>query len=295
MSVSVPSLKGQSIMLFTKEQRDFYINNWGRSPGIFALAPNWVLALHGLQGEFYAIPGFGLQGDADKDGEADFWKTYFAPPAAKAPKPGFLQIFTNSKGELTGEEVRQAAKDYGYGNVASGPAVSAYNNQIKQDEALYTEDLDMVELRNRLTPEAFERLQVVHNGVASFLGAAPIYFEFEIPTHEDGKSVEFEGIRYVLEKTTRRDKRICVAFPGRHALVRDVFDIPGVTPTGPKYLQPGRDRWYRNLSHGAFATYLHSPVFALTEMQIAQSQEGRPLTTPLSPILRPDMLVWGGV
>lgn len=293
MSVSVPTLKDQSILLFTQQERDFYVNNWGRSPGIFAAAPNWVLALHGLQGEFYAIPGFGLKGDADNDGEADFWKSYFAPPPAAAPKPGFLEIFTNSQGVLSGEEVRQAAKDYGYGNVASGPAVSAYNNDLEQDEKLYTEDLSMVEMHDRLTPEAYARLQVVHAGITEFLGAEPVYFEFEIPTHVDGKSVEFEGIRFVLEKTVRRDKQICFAFAGQRALVRDVFDIPNVAPTGPKYLQPGRDRWYRNLSHGAFATYLHSPVFALTQMQLAQSREGRSLATTLSSILRPEMLVWG--
>lgn len=291
---SIEDFHGQRLMLFTADQRDGFVAR-GRSEQSFGPLPGWVRKLvederpgYLPDGELFAFLNFLEAVDTDNDGEADIWASRFAPPSRRIAKPGFLEIFTNSMGMLTGEEVREQFELYGYGRVASGPIVSRFRDKYEQDLALYDEDLDNQEIRARIGEEAFERFLLVHDGMSQVLGAEPVYFSFEADYATDGPSVDIEGIRHVQNIEVSKGTSIGIAFPGRHALVRDSFITNPVNVMDT----PGRDRWYRTTGARVFDATLMSPVLTLSRVQLKQGQQGRAITMDFSPILRQDMLTW---
>lgn len=289
----ITDLRGQSIMLFSQAQRDAYITNHGKSPASFSTLPDWVRAVvadkTSLPDEkLYAFLTMMQAADTDNDGEADIWRSRFAPPSQRLPKPGFLEIFTNSMGELTGEEIREQFELYGYPRPASGPIKAKYNDKLATDAALYGEDLDNQEIRERIGAEAYERFLRVDEGISKVIHARPVYFSFEADYASDGPSVNIDGIRIVQNLEVTKGMSIGIALPGKYCNVRDTF----VEGPGKDALKPGRDRWYRTTGSRVFDAMLMSPILMLSRVQLKQGQQGIDMTFDQSPILRPEMFVW---
>lgn len=295
---TIRDVRGQDLTLYSQDQVDFFVNMWGKSPKSFVAVPQWLRELAempDMPNPAYAFASMLEATDKDNDGEPDLWKSRFTPPTRRVYKPGFIEIFTASKGRLTGEEVRDSFKEHGYGNVASGQVVSAYNNLLEQDHALYGDSLDHQEIREWIGAEAFARFELVHKGMALVAGADPVYFSYEADYHTDGPSVDIEGIKHVLNLEAHKGQSIGIAFPGSNCLVNDSFlDVwPVAAPLSPRKIdQPGRERWYRTTGMHVFDATMYSPILTLSRIQLLQGQQGRPITMDFSPILRAEMLRW---
>lgn len=279
----VTNVRGQRVTLFTQEERDLFISAWGKSASAFTESPDWAVpALGGVKLFHYVVNPM----------EGDWWSNNFSTPETLVPKPGFYEIFTGGLGPLTSAEVQAEIERTGV-RINAVHACSVYNNKLDKDHELYTEDLDMGELKALLAPADFERLQVVDAWLTSLLESAPVYFGFSVDKVTAETVTLIEGVPHVEITNTAKVPSIGVAFVGRHSMIRDVFspgigvwDGPGVKSVD----QPGRDRPYRITGVGAFTAFLWSPVLVITRMQIEQLLQGRAVTIESSPLIPPGLL-----
>lgn len=284
---SFKTRNGQFVMLFNADDRQFYMNNYGKSANSFLPSPQWVMDLMDWPSQLFYYSRNPM--------DQTFWADNFAPPEKVVSKPYFLEIFTNSMGRLTDAEVRESAATMGFGNVDTHFATSTYNEKLDLDEKLYTEDLSLDELKERLDARDFNRLLDVHKLVADQIEAEPVYYDFQSVQAVNREVILIEGIEHTLSTDASRTSSVCITFPGRHALVRDVFQIQRleIPSTTPDFGKPGRDRWFRMEGLAALPTYLYATALVFAGIQKAQLLEGRPVTMPLSPRL-PQWLVDAG-
>ncbi|MEK9754913.1 MAG: hypothetical protein VW338_17100, partial [Rhodospirillaceae bacterium] len=184
------NIHGRKVTLFSETERDFYVNNWGKSPKSFDESPQWVMDLLGL-----TLPVFVYHTSITQDGV--FWENNFGVPKVVGWKPGFLDIYTNGMGELTGDEVRALERSFGPSFVDDHVAVNQYNNLLRQTHEQYHEDLSLDELKALLSVKDYARLIQVHQWVTSVIGAEPIYFSIDTPMVISEDVVNIEGIDFV--------------------------------------------------------------------------------------------------
>lgn len=284
----ISTTRGRSLTVFTaQEVRDHVAI--GRSPLSFQESPARVMSLKGWSEPLYAHSNSPMDGD--------IWANHFPESAASGRKPGFDDIYTLGLGELTGAEVREQERLAGIA-IDDSTAVRAYNAELELNHSLFGAQLGHGDLVAQLEPEDFERLEVVEAGVESILEAKPVYFSVKTDKVLDEEIILTpEGFRIGTIKEVDKVPTIGVAFPGPHALVRDVFDLtqflgggPNPAAAGvPDVKLPGRDRWHRFVGVNVFWLFLCSPIILLSSTQVRQRLEGRPVTMPHSPIVPPQL------
>ena len=223
------------------------------------------------------------------------WEAWREDTVSMVPV-GFYEIWTNNLGELTGEEYRREVADAGLrGNSSMG--VRIYRDRLAQDMALFGGLLSTDDVLNHVNAEMRNDWRRAHTWASEVLQAEPLYFLFKAYEVESFflPPVRFEAPPEVVVRVSRENFYPCVAFPGRHALIRHKFS-PGIGRSWPDnippYMLPGRDIPSRLIGTDALGHFMLNPAYVLERIQLKQLQQGRPVTMPRSPRIPPHA-EWG--